>query len=51
MYFMKVSRSEVELQKRISQLAGLSQSGFDACPPDGLPGKMEDKKTFIHQGR
>lgn len=29
----------------------LAQSGFDACPPDGLPGKMEDKKTFIHQGR
>lgn len=50
MYFM-VSRSEDELQIRISQLAGLSQSGFDACPPDGLPGKMEDKKTFIHQGR
>lgn len=48
---LMVSRSEDELQIRVSQLAGLSQSGSDACPQDGLPGKMEDKKTFIDLGR
>lgn len=24
--------------------------GQSGCLPDGLSGKMEDKKTFIHQG-